>query len=249
MQGEYSKVLSLNVSTNSYLDTLDIISQKAKDRVASYACFANVHMTIEAYDNEEFQSQVNAADLVCADGMPLVKSVKLLYKKSIDRVAGMDMMPSVMQKAEEEGLSVFFYGSTDQILDKIKTETRIRFPKLKIAGTYSPPFRTLTQKELEAHHKMINDSGAHIVFVALGCPKQEKWMAENSKFIKAICLGVGGAFPVFAKLDKRAPKWIRDLSLEWLYRFFQEPKRLFKRYFYTNTKFLYLMLLRGNKSN
>lgn len=238
---ENNKVLSLSVSTLSFQETLAFILANGKLRKPSYCCFANVHMTIEAYDNTDFATQVNQADLVCADGMPLVKASKLLNNQHIERVAGMDMMPAVMEKAAQQNQSVFFFGTTDDVLTKIETEAKKRFPNLKIAGTFSPPFRSLTNEEKQGQINLINSSDANLVMVALGCPKQEKWMAEHSKHINAVLLGVGGAFPVFAQLQSRAPKWIRSLSLEWLYRLSQDPKRLFKRYFYTNTKFIMLL--------
>ena len=235
------QVISLEISSLSYRETAEAIIELGAKRKPSYCCFANAHMTIEAYDSLSFAGQVNAANFVCADGMPLVKAVKLLYNQRIERVAGMDMMPTIMKTAEEKHLSVYFFGTTDEVLEQIKTEVTIQFPNLKIAGKFSPPFRELTKEEKQEQIQSINNSGANIVMVALGCPKQEKWMAENSPRINAVCLGVGGAFPVFAKIQNRAPKWIRDFSLEWAYRLSQDPKRLFKRYFYTNTKFLFLL--------
>lgn len=237
-----NRVISLNVSDLGYQETLNRIIELGSKNTPSYCCFANVHMTIEAKDDANFAKVVNSADIVCADGMPLVKAVNTLYNKKIDRVAGMDMMPSVMKKAEQLGLSVFFFGGTEDVLEKITEESNHHFPKLKIAGTFSPPFKQLSIKEKQAHVDLINKSGANIVMVALGCPKQEKWMADNTKKINAVLLGVGGAFPVFAKTQKRAPEWIRKISMEWVYRFIQDPKRLFKRYFYTNSKFIILIL-------
>ena len=235
------KIVGLNISHLSYSDSLNEIIRLAKNRTSSYCCFANVHMTIEAYDDKAFEKQVNEANLVCADGMPLVKATQLVHKKKIERVAGMDMMPSVMEKAENEKLKVFFFGTTDEVLREIESKSKELYPDLQVVGKFSPPFRKLSEDEKKEHIDRINTSGANIVFVALGCPKQEKWMAENYRMIKAVLLGVGGAFPVFAGIQSRAPKWVRDFSLEWLYRLSQDPKRLFKRYFYTNTKFLFLL--------
>ena len=172
--------------------------------------------------------------------MPLVKTIKLKYKKNIDRIAGMDMMPSLINEAEQNKIKIFFYGTTPDILEKIVDKARKENPGIQIAGSFSPPFKKLSTKEKQEHIDLINQSGAGMVFVALGCPKQEKWMAENSNKINAVLLGVGGAFPVYVNMQKRAPAWIRNLSLEWLYRLAQDPKRLYKRYFYTNTKFLFL---------
>lgn len=234
------QVLDLFVSSLSYHDTKMEILAKAKQKVPSYFCFANVHMTIEAYDNKEFAKQVNRANLVCADGMPLVKAIQLNYAEQIERVAGMDMMPTLLQEAAKQNIPVYFFGSTNEVLKKIVAKAKSDFSNLKVAGFYSPPFRKLSEEEEKEIALKIQESEAQLVFVALGCPKQEKWMARNSKRIHAPLLGVGGAFPVYIQQQKRAPEWVRNMSLEWFYRFMQDPKRLFKRYFYTNTKFLFL---------
>lgn len=241
------KTISLRLSSQSYSSAKQTILNWAESRKSAYVCFANVHMTIEAYDDSKFAEVVNTADLVCADGMPLAKAVKLLYGQKIDRVAGMDMFPDLVQAAHEEKLSIFLYGTTDEILQKIVEKINNEFPKAKVVGAVSPPFRTLSKEEEEVYIQQINDSGANMVFVALGCPKQEKWMAKHSKKINAVLLGVGGAFPVFVNEQKRAPEWMRNMSLEWLYRLIQDPKRLFKRYLYTNSKFLYLLCLQKLK--
>lgn len=245
METERKRILSLELSTYSYQGSLRKIMDWAKEKRSAYVCFSNVHMTIEAWDDKNFANQVNSADLVCADGMPLVEAIKKVYKKSVERVAGMDMMPSVLEKAEAEHQSVYFYGSTDEMLEKIVLEAKRKYPNLPIAGKLSPPFRALSKAEESKIISDINASGASIVFVALGCPKQEKWMAKHSPQINAVLLGVGGAFPVFAGVQDRAPTWMRNFSLEWMYRLYQDPKRLFKRYFYTNSKFIFL-LMQGN---
>ena len=197
-------------------------------------------MSVEAYDDPTFADVVNSADLVCADGMPLVKAIDIKYGRKIERVAGMDIMPALIEAAAESGLSVYFYGSTDEILRQIVKKAKSDHPRIRIAGYYSPPFRPMKEDEISNVRKRINESKAQIVLVALGCPKQEKWMAENSQYLNAVLLGVGGAFPVYVKYHKRAPKWMREMSLEWFYRLMQDPKRLYKRYLYANSKFLFL---------
>ncbi len=236
------RIVSLDITTLSYEESIRQILAWGKARKSSYVCFSNVHMNIEAHDDPAFQKQVNAADLVCADGMPLVKASALLYKKNIERVAGMDMMPSLIERAAAEGVSVYFFGTSDEMLEQIVAKAQQEFPALEVAGSFSPPFKTLSEEEKQMHRQQIIDSKAQLVFVALGCPKQEKWMAENTAELPAVLLGVGGAFPVYINAQKRAPTWIRSISMEWAYRLAQDPKRLFKRYFYTNSKFLYLLL-------
>lgn len=232
-------IISLFISTGSYASFIDRILELARKKQSSYICVANVHMTIEAYWDKKFADFVNKADLVTPDGMPLAKAMKLLYGIQQDRVAGMDLLPDLLKKAEEENLGVFFYGGTDEMLRKTKVFVQETYPNLKEQAYYSPPFRALTAEEEISVIQRINDSGAHLVFVALGCPKQEKWMAGMKGKINACMLGIGGALPVMVGMQKRAPQWMQKLSLEWLYRLIQEPRRLFKRYFVTNTLFVW----------
>jgi N-acetylglucosaminyldiphosphoundecaprenol N-acetyl-beta-D-mannosaminyltransferase len=153
----------------------------------------------------------------------------------------MDLFPAVMKKADEKNLSVYFYGSTNEVLDSIIKKAQTEYKNLRIAGSYSPPFRTLNSEEKKQIIDTINNANPDFVFVALGCPKQERWMAEHKDKINACMIGVGGAFPVYAGIQKRAPKWMQSFSLEWMYRLCQEPGRLWKRYFYTNSLFLILI--------
>ena len=198
-------------------------------------------MCIEAYKSSSFAKNVNDADLVTPDGMPLTISVKLLYGQKQDRVAGMDLLPDLLAAAEKENLGVFFYGGTDEMLDETKEYVKNNYPDLSNQHYLSPPFRPLTIEEEEEIVNTINQSEAHLVFVALGCPKQEKWMASMEGRVNACMIGIGGALPVMIGLQKRAPKWMQQLSLEWLFRLIQEPRRLFKRYFITNSLFMYLL--------
>src|SRR5690606_16523336 len=233
-------VISLNISLGTYRRfVLDII-QKAVMGRSSYICVANVHMCIEAYDDPEFARVVNGADLITPDGMPLAKAIKILYGEHQDRVAGMELLPDLLKEAESRGLSCFVYGRKPSMLQKSEEYISATYPGLR-CGYHSPPFRTLTAQEEQADCDRINAFGAHLVFVALGCPKQEKWMAKMKGSVQACMIGIGGALPVMVGMQNRAPEWMQKASLEWLYRLMQEPKRLFKRYAYTNTKFLYLL--------
>jgi len=236
------KIITLKISTESYNHILNEIINLAQNRIPSYVCFANVHMTIEAYLDNHFKNQVNAASFVTADGVPLKIATKLLYGVHQDRVAGMDMMPSVISECEKNNLSVAFYGSSTETLNAIKNRIQIQHPLLRIACQIIPPFKELTIQEKKTYIDQINNSDANVVFVCLGCPKQEKWMAENSKHIKSILLGVGGAFGIYANEKKRAPAWMRAIALEWVFRLFQEPRRMFKRYFITNNLFIFLII-------
>jgi len=236
------RIISIDVSIGSYDTFTDNIILLAGEKRSAYVCVANVHMTIEAYNNPDFASVVNSADIVTPDGMPIAKMFGYLYGEKQDRVAGMDLMPDLLKKSESDKIGVYFYGSTENILKTIKSRVEKLYPKLKIAGLYSPPFRLLSEKEENRIIEKINDSGAGLVLVSLGCPKQEIWMHRVTEKINGVMVGIGGAFPVFAGAQKRAPEWMRKLSLEWVYRFMKEPKRLWKRYLYTNSKFVLVAL-------
>lgn len=232
------RVLASRISSISFEETLNYISAWALARESRYVCVANVHMLVEAHDNPRFASVLEKADLVTPDGMPLVIALRLLHGLRQERVAGMDLMPALIAEAARRSIPVFFYGSTADVLDRIVARAKAENPALAVAGAHTPPFRQLTAEEDAADIELINASNAGIVFVAMGCPKQELWMARNKGKINAVMVGVGGAFPVYAGVLSRAPGWMQRCSLEWLYRLAQEPQRLFKRYLITNAKFL-----------
>ncbi len=234
------RVISINLNTGTYQSFVDRVVALAQFNYSSYVCVANVHMTIEAYLDKNFASIVNAANLITPDGMPLVKALRWLYNIKQDRVAGMDLLPNLFLEIEKMRLGVFIYGSTNDVLIKTDKYLQDKFPLIVNKTFYSPPFRSLSDEETSSIVDMINSSGAHIVFVVLGCPKQEKWMASMKGRINACMIGIGGALPVVIGLKNKAPEWMRKSSIEWSYRLFQEPVRLFKRYAVTNSLFIIL---------
>ncbi|MDX5481637.1 MAG: WecB/TagA/CpsF family glycosyltransferase [Hymenobacteraceae bacterium] len=238
---ERRRLLTSHISVGGFDRFVEHVFWLCQHKPSSYVCFANVHMLVESYRDHSFNRLLNQADVVTPDGGPLSKLMKLKYGLQQDRVAGMDLLPRLLQEAAARGKSVYFYGSTDQVLEAVVARARQELPELKVAGYYSPPFRKLSDAEDEAIVQMINEAAPDLVFVALGCPKQERWMAGHKGRIKACMLGVGQAYMTYAGLEKRLPKWARDLSLEWTYRLWQEPRRLWKRYLYTNSMFLYLL--------
>jgi len=199
-------------------------------------------MVVEAHRDPAFQRVVNNAAIVAPDGKPLSLFLRLTEGLKQDRVCGMDIFPDILAQAQENGKSVYFYGTTPELLKTVTTKARKEFPALKIAGYYSPPFRDLTEGEKSDIIQMIRYANPDLLFVSLGCPKQERWMAENKDKIGACFLGLGQAFKVYAGEEKRLPKWMRDLSLEWAYRLYLEPGRLWKRYLYTNSAFVFLSM-------
>ena len=161
--------------------------------------------------------------------------------KDAGRVTGPDLMRVLFEEASQNGLRMYFYGSTDEILKELRQKLDEQYKGINIAGMYSPPFRKLTQEEDTDTINMINDTKPDIIWIGLGAPKQEIWMNEHKGKLNGVMIGVGAGFDYFAGRIKRAPQWMQKAGLEWLYRLMQEPKRLFKRYFVTNSKFIYLL--------
>lgn len=235
------KLFSFPFSTLSFNDTTRKIIELAQEKKGAYVCATNVHMTVEALRNPAFASVLSVADLAILDGMPLCWSYKILYSYKPDRIAGKHIMHALLLEASEKNIPVFFYGSTIEKLARAKTHLLQNYPDLQIAGMLSPPFRPLRFDELHAHAYQINSSGASLVFVALGCPKQEMWMHNMKDQIQATMVGVGGALDVLTGQQKRPPTWIENAGLEWFFRLCLEPRRLFKRYLITNSYFIYFL--------
>ncbi len=235
------QVLNFPISIGKYQDYIEYIINSATTGVSEYIYVANVHMVVEAFWNKSFSEKVRKAIVVTPDGKPLTWALRLLYGIKQDRVAGMDVLPALLKKSEKMQLPVYIYGGTESLLQKTSLYLNSHYPNLVINGLYSPPFRDLTKEEETRTIERINESGAKLVFVVLGCPKQEQWMASMAGKVNAVMIGIGGALPVMVGLQKRAPKWMQNAGLEWLFRLLLEPRRLFKRYAVTNSVFLYLL--------
>ena len=197
-------------------------------------------MVMETHDDPEYRGIVNGADLVTADGVPLVWALRLLGVAHAARVYGPQLTPVLCKRAAEAGVPIGFYGGSDDALERMIARLRSRYPSLQIAYAWSPPFRALSADEVAAAVEEINSSGARILFVGLGCPKQERWMAQHKGMVDAVMLGVGAAFDFLAGHKPQAPRWIQNAGLEWLFRLLTEPKRLWWRYLYHNPRFLML---------
>lgn len=233
-------VIGFPVTALPFDTQITTILEWAKGNLSKVVCVANVHMLIEGYRDSAFAAVLRSADLVTPDGMPLVWMMKLMHTIRQDRVAGMDILLALCRTASSHEVSIFFLGSQSLILNKIKAKLDQDFPDLKIAGMEPLPFRPLTETEDTAIVQRLNESGAGIVFVSLGCPKQEIWMAQHKNKVNAVMVGLGGAFPVYAGIHKRAPLLMRSLGFEWLYRLAQEPTRLWHRYSDTIPIFIWL---------
>lgn len=243
-EGKPPSIEVTGVSVTSLLlnEQVDLMVYWAKQRLSKIVCVANVHMLIESRVNSKLRGVLDRAHLVTPDGMPLVWTMRALGLSSQDRVAGMDIFEKTCKRCEEEGISIYLIGSTQSVLEKMVARISKDFPRLEVAGVESPPFRALSKAEEESTVERINKSGAGVTFVSLGCPKQECWMARQYSNVQSVMVGVGAVFPVYARIQSHAPKWIRESGLEWLYRLCREPRRLYKRYATTIPPFIYLAL-------
>jgi len=232
------RIVSLDIVLGSFSQIQEAIVGAAYRHESRTVCFANVHMTIEAKWDEAYARMVNNADWVCADGLPLTWAIRLIHKCRQEQVAGPDSLNNLIKRAAEEQIPIFFYGSTPEVLSKVVAVCNQRYPNIKIAGAIAPPFRSLTPAEEDEIIEQINQSGAKLVFVALGCPKQERWMAQMRGRVQAVMLGIGGALPILAGVISRPPVWIQRIGMEWLYRLVLEPRRLFRRYAVTNSLYV-----------
>jgi len=233
-------ILNTYINTVSYQDTCDRIQTLAKNKQSSYIVAANVHVVVTAHKRPDYKHIIEQAALVTPDGMPLVMGMRWLGAYDQQRVYGPDLMLAWCDRATETNLPIYLYGSSIQTLHLLSLKLQANYPGLIIAGTHSPPFRPLTPAEENADIVRIRDSGAAVVFVGLGCPKQEEWMYRQLGRLDAVMIGVGAAFKMHSGEIHQAPRWMMKYSLEWLFRLVQDPKRLWSRYFHTNIPFIYL---------
>ena len=203
---------------------------------AVYLC--NVHSVVTARHDVTFAKVLSEADIALPDGAPVAWMQRIKGANTQMRISGPDLMWSYCAVAARRGESIYLLGSTPSTLEALQHRLLAAFPDLIISGSFSPPFRPLSEEEDADIIGAINSSGAGTVWVSLGCPKQERWIHAHRGRINAVMLGVGAAFDFHAGTCKHAPEWMRDNGLEWLYRLIQEPRRLWKRYFVTNTLFI-----------
>lgn len=233
-------ILGMRVDATSYEDATRQIIDWARLPESRYVCVAAVNNVMKSYEDDRFLEAMNQADLVTPDGMPLVWGLRWLGVHRATRVYGPELTPALLGAAEKEGIPVGFYGGAPDVLDALGLEAGRRWPGLKVVYAYSPPYRELTPQENTAVAEAIDASGARIVLVGLGCPKQELWMASHRGRIGAVMVGVGAAFDFLAGAKRQAPKVLQNAGLEWLFRLATEPKRLFRRYLGQNPQFAVL---------
>jgi N-acetylglucosaminyldiphosphoundecaprenol N-acetyl-beta-D-mannosaminyltransferase len=233
-------VLGMKINVERY----NQIFNRMRDMVEEERCIrihaANVHMLMEGYDDVSFQKVINTAELVVPDGMPLVWALKLLGRPEATRVYGPTLTLHVCEAAAREGVPIGLYGGTPESLLEFKAFIHHEYPGIQIACAIAPPFRPLSQEEDDAYTQEILDSGARILFVGIGCPKQEWWMYNHRDRLPLVMLGVGAAFDFHSGRVKQSPALLQRLGLEWAFRLAMEPRRLWKRYAKHNPRFVYL---------
>lgn len=233
-------VVGTPINPLSWEETLGIIQHWASERQSRYVCICNVHSVITARQDAEFNRVVQQSDLNTPDGAPIALMLRRLGCRGQQRINGPDLMWKHCEVAARTGTSIYLYGGMPEALSALQQRLTASFPGLRIAGAYSPPFRALSTQEDQQIVEAINASGAGVVWVGLGCPKQEKWMAAHRGRVNAVMVGVGAAFDFHAGRLKRAPQWMRDVGLEWMHRLISDPARLWKRYLVTNSLFIAL---------
>ena len=236
-------VLGMRVDSTSYEDASRSVIRWALEQRSGYVCVATVHMVMETFDSESFRRVVNGADLITPDGRPLVWALRSMGAKHASQVRGTDLTAHVVEQAARHNIPIGLYGGTPELLESFVRILRKRYPELRIACQIAPPFRPLTPEEdAEVTHRIV-ESGARVLFVGIGCPKQEKWMAEHKGRVPAVMLGVGAAFDFHTGRVRQAPRWMQAAGLEWVFRLLMDPRRLWKRYAKHNPRFVALFLM------
>lgn len=236
-------LFGVNYNATDYEEASSVLVRKAKDRVSYTFSALAVHGLIEAYKNPLFRQHVNSIDMVVPDGQPVRWALNSFYNLHLkDRVYGPDLALHVLRKAALEGLKVYLYGSTARTLDKLAEFIRREYPGLEVCGVHADRFREATEEEDRADIEKIKLAGAHLVLVGRGCPRQEYWVSTHKGKIPAVMLAIGAAFDFHAQVVKQAPSWMQRHGLEWLFRLSQEPGRLWRRYLFTNSTFIYLFI-------
>ncbi|HET7553655.1 MAG TPA: WecB/TagA/CpsF family glycosyltransferase [Gemmatimonadaceae bacterium] len=241
-------VLGVGVSAINMAQALETIEGWISRGDRRYVCVSGVHGIMESQADPALRDIHNSAGLVTPDGMPLVWLSRMHGYEHVERVYGPDLMLALCERSESRGYRHFLYGGAGDVPALLTTRLQQRFPLLNVVGSYSPPFRPLTEEEDAEVVRMINESGADIVWVGLSTPKQERWMREHvGRLDAAALIGVGAAFDFHAGVKKQAPRWMQRNGLEWLFRLGSEPRRLWKRYLINNPRFVYGVLLQATK--
>lgn len=238
-------IMGVNIAAINMEWLLDYLEKNLSEIKGDYICVSNVHTTVTSYEDATYCAIQNGGLMAIPDGGPLSTVVQKRGYKNMERTTGPSLMGEIFEISAKKGYRHYFYGSKEETLELLQQKLTNNYPGIQIAGMYSPPFRTLTEEEDKVVVEKINETKPDFVWIGLGAPKQEKWMAAHLGKINGLMIGVGAGFDYYAENIKRAPEWMQKNNLEWLYRLLQDPKRLFKRYLITNTKFIWNSMIRG----
>lgn len=238
-------ILGVDIAAVDMEWLLDYLKDNIYTLSGDYICVSNVHTTVTAYEDEEYRKVQNGGIMAIPDGGPLSSVGQKRGFKNMRRTTGPSLMGEIFKISVSKKYRHFFYGSTDETLEKLSSVLKKTYPGIQIAGMYSPPFRAMTAEEDKVIVERINETKPDFVWVGLGAPKQEKWMAAHQGYVNGLMIGVGAGFDYHAGNIERAPEWMQKCNLEWVYRLLQDPKRLFGRYWHTNTKFIWNAMIRG----
>ncbi|QHW30861.1 WecB/TagA/CpsF family glycosyltransferase [Paenibacillus rhizovicinus] len=234
-------ILGVNIAAINMDWLVNYLNENIKSLDGDYICVSNVHTTVTSYDEPSYLAVQNGGIMAIPDGGPLSTLGRIRGHDNMARTTGPSLMGEIFKISAEKGYRHYFYGSTKETLEKLFQKLKQNYPYLEIAGMYSPPFHSLTAEEDAAIIEEINVTRSDFIWVGLGAPKQENWMAAHQSKVKGLMVGVGAGFDYYAGNIKRAPEWMQRSNLEWVYRLLQDPERLFMRYIKTNTKFLWLV--------
>lgn len=229
-RSESRYLLGSRIDATTYAEATERVLGWAREGESAYVCVTSVHGLIEASDDPSFQDVLNGADLVTPDGMPVVWGLRQLGAEGATRVYGPTLTLHVCEAAAKAGVPIGLYGGTPESLDRFVDFLGREYPGLEVTCRIAPPFRPLTPDEDAAYVEEVTQSGARVLFVGIGCPKQERWMAEHRDRIPAAMVGVGAAFDFHAGRVRQAPAWMQRSGLEWAFRLLMEPRRLWRRY-------------------
>ena len=238
-------IMGVEIAAIDMLWLLSFLKENICKLSGDYICVSNVHTTVMAYEDEEYCKVQNGGIMAIPDGGPLSSVGQKRGFKNMKRTTGPSLMGEIFKISAGKGYRHYFYGSTDETLEKLFSVLTESYPGIQIVGMYSPPFRPMTEDEDKAIVDRINETKPDFVWVGLGAPKQEKWMAAHQGRVNGLMIGVGAGFDYHAGNIERAPEWMQKSNLEWVYRLLQDPKRLFGRYWHTNTKFIWNAMIRG----
>ncbi|MBS1705763.1 MAG: WecB/TagA/CpsF family glycosyltransferase [Armatimonadetes bacterium] len=238
--GPSGKLLGTQVDAVTFPDVIQRVSYWVNNKVPAGIIAANVHVVMEGVDHPDYQKLVNETELVTPDGMPLVWFLRRRGFRQQTRITGPDLMLLLVQEAARQGWRVGLYGSSPETLANLVRNLEERYPGISLPYVFSPPFRPATDEELETFHSELKNNDIQLLFVSLGCPKQERFIHEQKAKSTCVMAAVGAAFPFHAGTLRKAPKAMQQLGLEWFFRFLVEPRRLWKRYLTTVPRFIWL---------